>query len=474
MSTSVSLSDTLSHSFHPSILRAYDIRGIFGETLFADDATALGKAFASTVIRTTKKKSPVIALAYDGRLSTPALRDALIAGLTGTGATVHDFGLGPTPMLYFAVHHTQADAGIMITGSHNPGSHNGFKMMLGTGSFFGKDILALGELAARGDFKTGSGELHQQSVIEDYLKVLAGGFQPDGSRHLKVVFDPGNGATGNITHRLAALLPGEHTVINGNIDGNFPNHHPDPTVPANMQQLTEAVQKEKADFGIAFDGDGDRIGAVDKTGRVLYGDQLMILFSRDVLQRHPGATIIADVKASQTLFDDIAAHGGKPLMWKTGHSLVKTRMKETGAKLAGEMSGHIFFADEYFGYDDGIYSAVRLINLVAHGDQTLEAMIDALPQTYNTPEIRIDVSDETKFALVEDIKHHLTKTGAEFNDVDGVRVNTEDGWWLARASNTQPAIIVRAEGPSAEALARLKIRLKKQLATVGVTSAALD
>lgn len=457
------------HSFDSTILRAYDIRGIYDETLHAQDALHIGKGFATAIIRETGKKNPVIALAYDGRLSTPDLKMALIKGLTSAGAVVHNFGIGPTPMMYFAVHHTDADAGIMITGSHNPANHNGFKMMIGKASFYGDRIQKIGEYAKNGDYETGQGSVISRDVRVDYAQTLTDAFKPDGAKPIKVCIDPGNGAAGDISVRIANSVPGEHKVINPLIDGNFPSHHPDPTIPANMQQLIDIVEKENFDFGIAFDGDGDRIGAVDKKGRILYGDQLMMLFSRDVLQKHPGATIIADVKASQTLFDDIAKHGGDPLMWKTGHSIVKSKMKETQAKLAGEMSGHIFFADEYFGYDDGLYSAVRLMNLLAHTEKSLEELMDEMPEVYNTPELRIDTTEERKFEIVAEIKERLEAEKADVSDVDGVRVNTEDGWWLARASNTQPAIIARAEGKNPEALERLKALLTSQLEKSGIT-----
>lgn len=457
------------HAFHSSILRAYDIRGVYGETLFEADARALGRAFGTTVIRACGKPQPQIMLGYDGRLSTPALRAALVEGLVSTGAAVQEIGLGPTPMLYFSVYHAKADAGLMITGSHNPGHHNGFKMMLGQQSFFGEDIQRLGALALAGDFVEGAGSLVSTPVKEAYLEALLDGFRAKGARPLNIVFDPGNGAAGEIALALAERLPGAHRVINAEIDGNFPNHHPDPTVPENMQQLVAEVQAGGFDLGIAFDGDADRVGAVDKTGRILYGDQLMVLFARDVLMGHPGATIIADVKASQCLFDAIAAAGGTPLMWKTGHSLIKAKMKETGAKLAGEMSGHIFFADRWFGFDDGLYAGVRLANLLAHGKEPPEVLMDALPVVHNTPEIRINTTEERKFALVEEMRARLREEGATMSEVDGIRVQTPDGWWLARASNTQAAVIVRAESASAEGLTRLKQALKEQLTLSGIT-----
>ncbi|MDG1287763.1 MAG: phosphomannomutase/phosphoglucomutase [Rickettsiales bacterium] len=456
------------HNFHSSILRAGDIRGIYNETLFDADALAIGKAFATCIIRETGKANPIINVAYDGRLSTPALSGALKEGIISTGATVHDYGIGPTPLMYFSVYHSNPDAGIMVTGSHNPGNHNGFKMMIGKDSFFGEHIETLGKYANTADYEIGQGAVINKDCKDEYLETLAAAFKPKGARNIKVVVDPGNGAAGEISERLAAMLSADITVINAEIDGNFPNHHPDPTIPALMQQLIETVQAQDADVGIAYDGDGDRIGAVDKTGRILYGDQLMVLFGRDVLLKHPGATIIADVKASQTLFDDIAQHGGQPLMWKTGHSFVKAKMKETKAHLAGEMSGHIFFADEYFGYDDGIYSGVRLINLLAHSDKPLEQLMDEMPEVYNTPEIRIETTETLKFSAVAEIKERLAAAGADVDDVDGVRVKNADGWWLARASNTQAAIIARAEGNSPEALERLKTLLASQLSESGI------
>ncbi len=478
MSNSVSLSDTNistnnTHHFHPSILRAYDIRGVYDKTLFPEDALAIGKAFATIIIKRSKKSAPKIALSYDGRLSTPDLKTALIEGITSTGANICDIGLGPTPMLYFAVHHLETDAGIMITGSHNPKNHNGFKMMIGQNSFFGEDIKYLAEIAHNADYETGSGSIETHNITDNYISALLSGFTADNSQPLQIAFDTGNGAAGLICSKLVEQLPGNHLLINAEVDGNFPNHHPDPTIPENMQQLIQTVQQGDYDFGIAFDGDGDRIGAVDSKGRILYGDQLMTIFSRDVLKHNPEAVIIADVKASQTLFDDITAHGGKAVMWKTGHSLIKTKMKELGAKLAGEMSGHIFFADNYFGFDDGLYAAVRLVNIVAHSEKSLSEIVDTIPTSFATPEIRIDVSDETKFALIDDIKHYLKDMGADFIDVDGVRVQTENGWWLARASNTQPAIIIRAEGKSQAALNNLLENLTTALKAVGITHAPL-
>ncbi len=466
------IAKNIKYKLHPSILRAYDIRGIAGETLMEEDAYMIGRAFAGNIIRETGNAQPHIAIARDGRKSSPALKGNLEEGLKSAGAIVTDFGIGPTPMLYFAVYHKNLDGGIMVTGSHNPPTHNGFKMMIGKKSFYGEDIQKLGRMVAEGDFVDGDGEIKQDSIFDEYIAKLLSGLEND-SKSLKVAFDPGNGAAGEVVEVLCEKVPAETIVINGKIDGTFPAHHPDPTVAENLEQLIDVVKENNCDFGVAFDGDGDRIGAVDSSGRVIWGDQLMVLFARDVLKDNPGATVIADVKASQILFDDIAANGGKPIMWKTGHSLVKAKIAEEKAMLAGEMSGHIFFADKYPGFDDGIYAAVRLINILAVSDKSLEEIIDELPDIYNTPEIRIDTTEERKFAIIDEIRDRLAKAGEEEGiesiiDVDGLRVNTKHGWWLVRASNTQPAIVLRCEAPSPNSLEILKSQAKAHLAKSGV------
>ncbi len=457
----------MTHYFHKSILRAYDIRGIVGETISNEDAFYIGKTFATSIIRKAGITLPKIAMGYDGRLSSPELSRKLSEGMQSAGAKVYNIGLGPTPMLYFAVNHLSLDAGIMLTGSHNPPTHNGFKMMIGKKSFYGDQILELGKYASDGDFEEGEGSEQEISVFGGYIDVLVKAFTI-GGKDMSVAWDPGNGAAGEVVEALCKRLPGKHLVINGKIDGNFPSHHPDPTVPENLVQLIDVVKQEGCDFGVAFDGDGDRLGAVDSTGRIVFGDQLMILFSREVLKSYPQATIIADVKASQALFDDIAANGGNPIMWKTGHSLIKTKMLEEKAKLAGEMSGHIFFADKYYGYDDGIYSAVRLCSLLANKDQSFDNIISALPEVFNTPEIRIDTDEERKFIIVEEIKERVKLLPDEVSEVDGVRVKNKHGWWLARASNTQSAIIVRCEGHNDESLQILKNTVTEQLSLSGI------
>ena len=457
----------------PEILRAYDIRGIYGETLNPDVAYAIGRAYATLVSRRLSKAHPTIVTARDGRASSPALSEALIDGLKASGADVKDCGVGPTPMCYFATVHLNADAGIMLTGSHNPPSHNGFKMVCDGKPFYGDDIQELGALITANDFIDAPYRSESVEMREIFTSRLAEAFHTEGAKALKVVWDAGNGAAGEITEKLAARLPGQHVTLFTEIDGNFPNHHPDPTVPANLEDLITKVKEINADVGIAFDGDGDRIGAVDGDGNILWGDQMLVLFAREILSRKPGATIIADVKASQTLFDDVAAHGGKPLMWKTGHSLIKAKMKETHAEIAGEMSGHIFFSDGYYGFDDGLYAAVRLLDLLAHSKESLSAMRASIPAVLNTPEIRVDCTEARKFAIVEEVRNRLRAAVAsgekiEVNEVDGVRVKYLDGWWLARASNTQAALIVRAEAKTESTLAALKVMVTEQLTKSGL------
>jgi phosphomannomutase len=458
------------HAFDPTILREYDVRGLVGSTLSAADAGALGRAFG-TILRRAGGASACVG--YDGRLSSPELEAALVEGLTACGLKVLRIGLGPTPMLYFAVHELGADGGVMVTGSHNPPDYNGFKMTRAKAKpFFGSDIRGLGELAAAGDFETGPGAVEEQPVAEDYIERLLDGLALDG-RPLKVAWDAGNGAAGEIMAALTARLPGEHLLLNEAIDGTFPAHHPDPTVPANLEQLKDCVLEEGCDLGLAFDGDGDRIGTLDGQGRVLWGDQLMLLFARDILKARPGATIIADVKASQVLFDGVAEAGGKPLMWKTGHSLIKAKMAEVNSPFAGEMSAHIFFADRYYGFDDALYAALRLIEILSHSDESLAEFRDSLPQVVNTPEIRFPCPEERKQPIIEQVRGRLKARGAEMSEIDGVRVRNDDGWWLLRASNTQDVLVARCEAADAAGLARLKSELLAELEASGLSAVDL-
>jgi phosphomannomutase len=457
--------DGFSHRFDPTTLREYDIRGIVGKTLHGADAFAIGRVFGSIVAGHGGSR---VAVGYDGRLSSPDLEPELVRGLVESGMEVLRIGRGPTPMLYFAATTLGTDGGIMVTGSHNPPDYNGFKMMLGRKPFFGKQIQDIGAKASAGDVVTGApGRAREVDVAADYVARLISDWD-GGDRILNVVWDNGNGAAGEVLQRLVASLPGRHTILNGEIDGNFPAHHPDPTVPKNLEQLIAKVRDEGADLGIAFDGDADRIGAVDGAGNILAGDQLLVVLARDVLRDHPGATIIADVKASQVLFDEVARAGGAPLMWRTGHSLIKAKMAETGAPLAGEMSGHVFFADKWYGFDDALYAAVRLLGIVARMEGSLADVRAALPHVVNTPELRFDCDDVRKFELIREVAERLKTEGATVSDIDGVRVTTPDGWWLLRASNTQAVLVARAEAKDEAGLERLKQALSDQLAQSGL------
>jgi phosphomannomutase len=456
-----------SHSFDPTTLREYDIRGIVGKTLHGADAFAIGRVFGS-IVGVAGGRS--VAVGYDGRLSSPELEADLVRGLIASGIEVLRIGRGPTPMLYFAATTLAADGGIMVTGSHNPPDYNGFKMMLGRKPFFGARIQEIGARAAAGDVVSlPGGHARPVDVSGDYIARLAQDWD-GGDKALNVVWDNGNGAAGEVLQRLVERLPGTHTVLNGPIDGNFPAHHPDPTVPKNLEQLIAEVKSRGADVGIAFDGDADRIGAVDNEGNILAGDQLLVILGRDVLKTHPGATIIADVKASKVLFDEIAVAGGAPLMWRTGHSLIKAKMAETGSPLAGEMSGHVFFADKWYGFDDALYAAVRLLGVIARSDSKLSAVRAALPHVVNTPELRFDCDDVRKFGVIAEVAGRLREAGATVSDIDGVRVTTPDGWWLLRASNTQAVLVARAEAADEAGLERLKGALAEQLQASGLAA----
>ncbi len=453
------------HNFDPTVLREYDIRGIVGKTLHAADAFAIGRCFGSIVARAG---GTVVAVGYDGRLSSPALETELVGGLKASGMEVVRIGLGPTPMLYYAATVLKTGGAIMLTGSHNPPDYNGFKMMLAGKPFFGQQIRQIGSMAAAGDVVAeAKGSDRAIDISEEYISRVAKDWD-GGDRKLNVVWDNGNGAAGAVLMRLVKLLPGTHTVLFPEIDGTFPNHHPDPTVPKNLEALVAEVAKRGADLGIALDGDADRIGVVDDGGTMMFGDQLLVVLARDVLKTHPGATIIADVKASQVLFDEIARAGGKPEMWKTGHSLIKARMAETGCPLAGEMSGHIFFNDHWYGFDDALYAAVRLLGIVARGTQTMSAIRKALPQVVNTPELRFNCDDHRKFEVITEVAARLRAAGATMSDIDGVRVNTGDGWWLLRASNTQAVLVARCEARDEAGLERLKSALVAQLEASGL------
>ena len=454
-----------SHRFHPTILRAYDIRGIFEDTLTVDDAFAIGLSFIT--IQRARGLGTEVAVGRDGRLSSPALSAALVDGLVAGGATVTDIGCGPTPMLYFAAHELACGGAIQVTGSHNPPTHNGFKMVMGGLSFFGDDIQELGGVSADGPARVDGGTVTPYAIEDAYVDRLAAGARATG---LSIVWDCGNGASGPVTEKLVARLDGTHKVLFPEIDGTFPNHHPNPVDPETLDILRAEVKAAGADLGIGFDGDGDRIGIVDSSGRQVPGDLLTAFLAKDVATRHPGAPILLDVKSSEAalqLIEDAGATGG---IWKTGHSHMKKRMKELQAPLAGEMSGHIFIADRYLGFDDAIYAAARVITQMFTGGQSIAAFMDSLPEQHATPELRIDCPDEVKFGAMAKISDHVLAShdAADVNTIDGVRVRSGSGWWLIRASNTEAALVARAEAGDRAALDTLLGDIETTLAAAGL------
>ena len=463
----------MAHTFHPTTLREYDIRGIIGETLGADDARAIGRGFA-TLLRRARGDDvrSTVAVGYDGRVSSVRLEEALVEGLNASGVDVVRVGMGPTPMLYYAEASAEdVHGGIQITGSHNPANYNGFKLVFQGAPFFGADILRLGAMAEHGDWLDGEGKSERREILHAYIdRVIEGlaGIGRDALSALRIGWDAGNGAAGPALELLTAKIPGEHHLLFTEVDGTFPNHHPDPTEEKNLADLKALVAEKKLDFGVAFDGDGDRIGAIDGEGRVIWGDQLLMIYAEDLLRMVPGSTIIADVKASGALFEKVAALGGKPLMWNTGHSLIKSKMKETGAPLAGEMSGHVFFAHQYYGYDDALYAAIRLIAASARLGKSVTQLRGDMPALVNTPEMRFQVDESRKFAVIVEIKERLASAGADVNSTDGVRVSTPDGWWLLRASNTQDVLVARAESKDQAGLDRLMAQIDEQLAASGL------
>ncbi|WP_169544783.1 phosphoglucomutase/phosphomannomutase PgmG [Sneathiella aquimaris] len=451
------------HTFHPTILREYDIRGIVGQTLSLDDAEAIGRSFGTMM---QEKGGSVVSVGYDGRATSPDLEKALVSGLQSTGVDIIRIGMGPSPMLYYSTYELNTQNGIMITGSHNPPDHNGFKMIMEGKPFFGQDIQDLGHCSAEGNWTRKNGTVSDNPLLERYVARLLEDYRFPSD--LTVVWDCGNGVTGEALKKVVSKLSGRHILLFEEIDSTFPNHHPDPTVEKNLQDLIRTVKGMNADLGIAFDGDGDRIGVVDSRGNILWGDQLLAILATEILKNQPGAAFIADVKASKSLFDEISRMGGKPVMWKTGHSLIKTKMAELSAPLAGEMSGHIFYNDHFYGFDDAIYVGLRLLNLLGQTDQTLDEMFDALPKMINTPEIRFPCPDEEKFAAVERLQAILKKAGADFSDIDGVRVSTQGGWWLLRASNTQAVLVARCEAATLVDLDAVKQDMKTNLAAAGI------
>jgi len=431
---------------NPAIFREYDIRGVADTELASPGVVELGRGLGTFLQRQSGRR---IGLACDCRLSSPRLRDALLEGLLASGCEVTDVGVVPTPLLYYSAVKLQADGAVMITGSHNPSEFNGFKTVCGTGTIHGDQIQQVRRLIETRDLASGQGSLHVTDIAAPYVDEISRQFQFE--RRIKLVADAGNGTAGPVLHRIFERLNCEVTELFFEMDGRLPNHHPDPTVPKNLIPLQDAVKAQRADFGIAFDGDGDRIGAVDENGDVIYGDMLLLIFAREILTRKPGATFIGEVKCSQVLYDELKRLGGNAVMYRTGHSLIKAKMKEEHAELAGEMSGHMFFADRYFGFDDALYAACRLIEIVSRSGKPLSAQLAGLPKMVSTPEIRVDCPDETKFQVVERVANHFRKTHNVIG-IDGVRVLFEHGWGLLRASNTQPVLVLRFEAQNKKLL----------------------
>lgn len=439
------------------IFREYDIRGVYKKDLDENFAYSLGRAFVTYLIERGSSKNPVVTLGHDARLSSPSLAKALSEGLQKSGAKVIFLGLITTPISYFSMFHLDnPDGGIMITGSHNPPDYNGFKVSVGKSTIFGEEIQELRRIMDGGQFAEGTGSYTTFNIFDDYVERYKQEFKD--MPPVKVVLDCGNGAAGCIARRLYESVGLKPIILFEEPDGRFPNHHPDPTVEKNLEDLKKAVREHGAAIGIGFDGDADRIGVVDDQGRTVPGDELMVLISRSILQSHPGAKIIGDVKCSDRLYDDIAARGGQPIMWKTGHSLIKNKIKEEKAPFGGELSGHVFFADRNYGYDDALYAGLRVVEILAKSGKTIRELLSGFPPAFNTPEIRIDTTEEKKRTIVEKLRSIYKSDTADYkvNLIDGVRISFKDGWALARASNTQPVLVLRFESTSEEGLKRIK------------------
>jgi len=436
----------MTETINPQIFREYDIRGLVDKELTQDSTERIGKAIGTYVRRNGGK---ILTVGYDMRTSSIPFRDSLIAGLNSTGCDVIDIGMVPTPVAYFSLHHLKPDGGVMITGSHNPPEFNGFKISHGLHSLYGKRIQELRKLIERNDFESGSGTVEHKNILQDYVQDICGSVKI--SRPVKVVVDGGNGCFGIVGPELLKRAGADITELFCEPDGNFPNHHPDPTVAKYLVDLIAKVKEEGAELGIGFDGDADRIGIVDEKGNIFWGDQLLMLFARDLLKRKPGSTIVGEVKCSQNLFKDIEKHGGTAVMSAAGHSLIKKKMRETNALLAGEMSGHVCFADEYYGFDDAIYAACRVLQIVASSEMKVSEMLADVPKTASTPEIRVDCPDDRKFEIVRELTESFRER-YDVIDIDGVRVNFENGWALIRASNTQPVLVLRFEANTADQL----------------------
>ncbi|MEA2104610.1 MAG: phosphomannomutase/phosphoglucomutase [Candidatus Cloacimonadota bacterium] len=452
---------------NPQIFREYDIRGIVDEDLTNNVVENIGLAFGSYI---HKKGMKTVSVGSDVRLSSDKFRDIITKSLANTGCEVIDVGTVPTPVLYFAIEKLETDAGIMITGSHNPADYNGFKLCLGTSSMYGKEIQKIREIIHEEVYISKKGSVKKyDNIVKEYQDYLVENLHLD--KKLKVIIDSGNGTAGPVAPEIFERMGCEVISLFEKPDGNFPNHHPDPTVPAYITELIKTVKQENADLGVGFDGDSDRIGAVDEKGNILWGDQILDIFARDVLKDHPGASIISEVKSSKNLYDDIRLHGGNPIMWKTGHSLIKQKMKEIGSPLGGEMSGHMFFADRYFGFDDAIYAAGRFFELLSKTEKKASELLADVPETFNTPEIRTDCPEDIKFKVVEKVKNYFLNKNFNINDIDGMRITFDDGWALVRASNTQAVLVLRFESTDPDRLKEIqKMVSEKVQEVIGILS----
>jgi len=442
---------------NPLIFREYDIRGKANEDLTEEIVGHLGKAYGSYVRRKGYKK---LVVGRDGRLSSPLLKEALVKGILSTGCDVTDIGMCPTPVVYFSIFHLDKEGGIAVTGSHNPPEYNGFKICVGKETIFGEQIQALRKIIEAQNYETGQGKYDTYGIIPEYIDFIQKNIQIKGKH--KIAIDAGNGVAGLIAPKLFEAMDCEVVPLYCEVDGRFPHHFADPTVIDNLQDLISIVKKQKLEVGFAYDGDGDRLGVIDENGNILWGDQLLIIFSRDILKTHPGAKIIGEVKCSQLLFDDIAKHGGQPIMWKVGHSLIKNKLREEKAILAGEMSGHLFFADRYFGFDDGIYVSLRFLEIMDKTGKKPSELIADLPKTYSTPEIRVSCSDELKFKIVKKAQAYFSEHFKTVT-IDGVRIIFDDGWALLRASNTQPVLVLRFEANSSKRLQEIRNLVEEKL-----------
>jgi len=457
---------TQTHIFEKSILQAYDIRGVVGKNLSNKDAYFIGKGYG-TWLRNHNKKS--CALGYDGRHTSVAYSQEVTKGLNECGIDVINVGLAPTPMVYFGMKHLNTDAGIIITASHNPSEYNGFKMLTQEGPVWGNDILELGKIAEKGNFINGAGISKKEDIKEIYLNFLMKAFTK-GTKEPSVVWDAGNGSAGAVLDDLIARLPGRHKTIFADVDADFPNHHPDPSIAKNMQDLKKEVLDGGYDYGVAFDGDGDRLGVVDNKGFILYGDQLLVVLARDFLKKNVGAKVMSEVKASVTLYNDIKKNGGVPVMWKPGHSAIKDKMAEDNIMLAGETSGHMYYGENH-NFDDALYASIKLLDIMNKSNETIAEIRESLPETFSTREIRLTVGDDKKFTIPKEIAKRFEKSRRDFVGVDGVRANLKEGWWIVRASNTQPDLTTRCEALSKEGLEVVKNDLKEQL---GLSSVEIE